>query len=365
MLSKKSFIGFKSKKELINKLSLTIGILGSCYITIIQTPLYSSKSNFIIKKIEETPIPNVNSFLPTNNKIEDIKILEKYLNSREVFNLIDKDFNLKKLYNSSALDFLQRLYSYNTIEDYLSLYQKHLNYVFDEVSGVIEIGFLHKDPKISKLIVEKLLKYAEEKLNFDNKSLTLKQLKFISIEKEKMRILLEDSTNKLQSYQKNKEIFNPLENTNAISSNLNKLNSTLITKKMELNTLLTYQTEKSLEVVSLKNQINELENSINNLEIMLVGSDSQLSTQVIDFDKLSDNIKLYKELYLKSMLNLQNLKNEILKQENVLQIISKPDLPEYHSKPKYLYDILSLWVVIFICQIIVLTILGILKDRRI
>jgi len=354
-----------SKKTLRRYIWTGLGVICSYYVVNIQTPLYESNSDIIIKKIDnEENISNM-SFFKVNNKIEDITILERYLNSREVFEYIDEKYALRKFYSSNKIDFIQRVWAFNTIENYMDLFRKHLVYKFDDVSGVISIGFLHHDSEISQGIVKELLGIAERKLNSDNKNLTLKQLKFISLEKEKLRVMLDRSINKLTNYQNDTQILDPKENSSNIIKNINDLNSKLMDKKMKLNKLTSYQTDKSIEVVTLRSDIEELEKNLTKLNSLLVGKDKdKLNNQIVDFTKIEENVSLYKDLYLKSLLNLQVLKSEILRKQKVIQVISQPTLPENYSQPRYIYSLFSIWITILILYSLHTMILGILKDRK-
>jgi capsular polysaccharide transport system permease protein len=343
----------------------SLGIIASVYVVGIETPMYQSNTDIVVKKVENQQTANFGAFFPVNNKVEDIMILEKYLQSREVFDFLDTKYDLRKMYSSEDIDFVQRMYKWNKVEDYMNLYLKHLQFTYDEISGVISIGFLHMNPKFSKRIVEDLLYISENKLNTDNKELTLKQLQFISMEKEKLRVTLENSIKSLEQYQNNNLVLDPKNNTTAIVANINSLNEKLMAKKMELSKLSSYQTDSSIEIINLRKDIEELQKSSSELNNMLVGKgENKMNTKVVDFQKIEEDIKLYKELYLKSLINLQVLKSEILKKSKVIQVISNPVLPESHSKPKYLYSLFSIWITIFILYGLHSMIKGILKDRK-
>jgi len=356
-----------SKKRL-NLIFLSFGVFFSFYILFIKSNLYVSETSIMVNKLDSSPNISVMSGLLGGNssKIEDIKIIENYIYSKELFEKLNKEINLVLHYKSNNLDFIQRIMDFNSFEDILELFYSRISFSFEEVSGIINISFYHLDKAKSQKILTSILSLVESKLNELNSELNKKQLKFVELESKKIKNKLDNSIQKLKDYQDKNKILDPSNNSINIVQNINTLESSIIKKELTLKKLLIFHNTNSIEIKNLISELKSLNSSLVKLNSKLTGSNtSSLNQKLIEYNNLKNIININQELYSKSLLILQTTKTEVNKINKVIQKISLPTIADSYSKPNKLYELISLWLILLIVYSIISMILGIIKDRKI
>lgn len=358
----------KVKKVKFRSYFLVFLIISVVYVGFIKTSFFQSTAIITIKNLDESV---VNSSLlglvsgQSNNSTQDAMIFQEYLRSYEVYNKLDLKFDLTSYYNSFDLDFLQRMYKFNSFEDHVELYNKHLNFIYDETSNITTISFLHIDAKIAKEIVDFLIKEAENKLNKDNKKTASKQLYFIEDETNKQKEILIQSIKKLEIYQNKKNTLDPNSQAQTNISILSELKGRLIEKKANLEKSSKYLTNNSFEIIDLKREILQIKNSIKQVKQEQSGSGkTTLNKSIFEFEKIKAEVDLNTELYKQGLLQLQSAKIDVNKENKVLQILVNSNFAQSYSEPKRFRELVTVILVLSLLYGILSMIKSIIKDHR-
>ena len=355
------------KLNIKQRIFLSIFIIGIFYILFLKSELYESNTNVIIKDLtnKSTSIGSFSLLLPTNSNTQDIYTIQTYLSSYDELQSLDKLFNLKKHYMSNKIDIVERLKTWNTKEDFLNLYQKRLQIIFDPTTGILNIAFLHTNPKTSYKIVNQLINDANKKLNKYNKLIAQKQLKFITKQVEDNKIALNKSIKRLEEFQNKHSLLDPTQTAQAQFGLLSSLQAELVQKKAKLNQLLQYMNEKNFEVIRLKNDIKETQKTLNKMKQKLASKDNKksLNLYIFEFDRLKSMVELNTELYKQSLLQLEQIKAEINKNSKMLLVLTKPYIPQGYKYPEKLKDIITLLLILGLLYGIISLIEAIIKEH--
>ena len=358
----------KVKKVRLKSLFMILLTISIIYVAFIKTSFYQSTTSITIKNLDDTS--TTSSLLglvsgQTSNSTQDAMTLQEYLKSYEVYDKLDKKFNLSEYYNSFDIDFLQKMYPYNSYEDFIELYNKHLNIRYDSKSNIITISFMHTKSKIAQEIVSFLISEAENKLNDYNKQTAQKQLQFIENETNKQKDLLDISIRVLEKYQNNEKTLDPNSQAQTNTVLLSELKSRLIENKAKLEKISKYLTSNAFEIVDLKREISQIENSINQLKKEQSGSDKKtLNKSIFEFEKLKAQVDLNTELYKQALLQLQSSKLEVSKDNKTLQVLVNPNLAQSYSEPRRFRELVTVILVLSLLYGILSMIGAIIKDHR-
>ncbi len=356
------------RKFKIKYIFILITFLLSIYIVFIKTNLFISSSSILIKNIDGNTIqPSFIGMISGQNSdsVQDAVIVQKYINSYEVFNKIDEKFNLMNHYKSDKVDFFQRMYSWNNYEDFLYFYQKRLKIDFDEQSSILNISFLHTDPFISKEIVNFIINEAENKLNSYNQILANKHLDFIAQETKKNKSLLDESISKLENYQNRYNFIDPSNQAKTSINILSALKLKLVEKLSMLRKLESYQTSESIDIINIKQDIEDLKISIKKLSLDLSGKGpKRINKNIFEYNQLKAKVDLYNELYKQSLLQMQNAKIEVNKKSKVMQVLIEPNVSISYSEPKKFRELITIFLVMSIFYGIISMLIAIIKDHK-
>jgi capsular polysaccharide transport system permease protein len=343
-------------------------VLSVVYVSFIKTSFYESTAKITIKNIDKSA--GTSSLIglvsgETSSSTEDAMILQEYLKSYEVYDKLDKKFNLSAYYNSNDIDLLQRMYSYNPYEDYLLLYNKQLKMIYDSTSNIISISFLHIDANKAQEIVHFLISEAEHKLNEYNKRTASKQLLFVINETDKQKEILEESIKELSKYQDVERTINPNTQVETNVSLLSSLKGKLVESKANLEKISKYLTDTSFEIIDLKREISEIESSINQIQKEQSGTGHKtLNKSIFEFEKLKAQVDLNTELYKQALLQLQTSKVEANKENKTLQVLVNASIGQSYSEPKRFRELVTVIIVLSLLYGIISMLNAIIKDHR-
>jgi len=339
------------------------------YVGLIKTSFFQSSAVITIKNLDDTS--TTSSLLglvsgQSNDSTQDAMILQEYLKSYEVYDKLDKQFDLNTYYSSFDLDFLQKMYSFNSYEEYVELYNKHLGIIYDETSNITTISFLHVDAKKAQEIVNFLINEAEYKLNEYNKQTASKQLYFIKKETAKQKEVLEKSIKNLAKYQDTQNTLDPNSQANTNTTILSELKGRLVENTAKLQKLSKYLTNSSFEIIDLKREISQIKNSINQIkkEQSGRGSNTTLNKTIFEFEKIKAEVDLNTELYKQALLQLQSAKIDVNKENKTLQVLVNPNFAQSYSEPKRFRELVTVILVLSLLYGILSMISAIIKDHR-
>ncbi len=130
------------------------------------TPMYATKSQFLIIQSEGASTSPFGGLLPTQfaNSADSIAT-QAYLQSKDAMLRLDADEGFKAHFSNPDIDPIQRLASDPTNEEAYKTYKKNVKIGYDPTEGVIRMEVIAADPQISADFSGSLLAYAEERIN--------------------------------------------------------------------------------------------------------------------------------------------------------------------------------------------------------
>ena len=351
----KSRINAKYSTTKVRLFFLVLFLVVTTYYMGIKSELYESTTALMVRSLNQSsPVSSLGlSFLGMGNssQLQDSMIVEVYLKSLDMYKQVDAKFALTKYYESDAVDFVERLSKNATTEEILKVYNKHLIIFYDEKSGILNISFLHTDPKKAKEIVEFLVARVGYQINEFNRRKAQKQLKFVESEYKKSKVKMDEAAQKVEAYQNKHLLIDPTAEVTSKGTIIAELEAQLTQKKLAYATKKRYLNSGNFELVSLKNQIKELKISIKNAKKKLTGNEKgRLNKIVFAYEQLKMQFKFATEVYKNALLQLETTKVEVAKNDKTLSIVSKPNLPDgytYPDKPRVFITILILTLLLY------------------
>lgn len=343
------------KKFNIKYAFVSMFLILNIYYLAIKSELYESKTALVVRDMSQSTTASSLGLsllgMGTSSQLQDSKIVEEYLKSLDVYALVDQKFDLTKHYKSDAIDFVKRLPQDATTEKVLEFYNQHLVVYYDEVSGILSVAFSHVDPKKAQEILEFLVQNVEYQINEFNRRKAKKQLKFVETEFLKTKQKMESSSKILEEYQNEHLLLDPTSEATSSSGIIAQLESQLTQKKIEYSTKRRYLNEDNFELISLKNEIKEMQYSMENLKKNLTGSsDDRLNKVLFEYEKLKLQLEFDTEVYKNALIQLETTKIDVVKNDKTLSIVSQPNLPDgytYPNKPKVFVTILIITLMLY------------------
>ncbi|MDP3263182.1 MAG: capsule biosynthesis protein [Tabrizicola sp.] len=142
-------------------------IVAGWYYYRVATPLYATKSEFVIQQAGPAAAAGFSSLfsgtaLATS---QDSIAVQGYLQSRDAMLRLDSDVGFKDHFKSPAIDPLQRLAADATTEAAYKVYKKFVKIAYDPTEGIIKMEVVAADPALAAAWSSQLISYAEEQVD--------------------------------------------------------------------------------------------------------------------------------------------------------------------------------------------------------
>ncbi|MEY8829486.1 capsule biosynthesis protein [Sedimentitalea sp. XS_ASV28] len=142
-------------------------LLAGLYYFHYATPIYSSKSEFLILKADNSGGSGLGGLLSGTQfaTTQDSIAVQSYLQSKDAMLRLDRDVGFKDQFNQDWIDPIQRLSPDATNEEAYKTYKKYVKIGYDPTEGVVRMEVSSPDPLVSTEFSTRLISYAEARVN--------------------------------------------------------------------------------------------------------------------------------------------------------------------------------------------------------
>ncbi len=254
------------------------GLLAGIYYYTIATPLYASKTEFIIQTA--MPPSTTGSSMgglqsnPMMNMQDSIAI-QGYLQSREAMLRLDSDIGFRDLFSAPEIDPIQRLTANATDEATYKLYLKMVRISYDPTEGIIRLEVIAPDAEMSVKMAKALIGYAEEQV--DKLTLRLREdtMQGARDSYTDAETALVDARQRAVDLQERFKVLSSDVEVSLITSQIGSLEGQLTQDRLSLAQIESNRTPNVARLEPLKRRIATLESEIALLRSKLVENDSQ------------------------------------------------------------------------------------------
>lgn len=349
----------------------------SIYILFFKTEKFESNSTVIVKDLSENQSTSpLGAMLLTagGGVSQDAMLLDVYIRSSDMFELLDKEFKLKEYYSGVKIDVYNRLYDdiflmsrkINNI-NLLERYNSDLKLLFDEPSSSLSIQFVHADAEVAQQVLLSIIKHATTMLNNIDKKSSKIVLRFLKeLEKEKYEIFLA-SLKKLLVYQNRHNTISPKIDVETKSNILATLEGELVQKKVAYQGKLQYMNKNSPEMKILHGNISHIQNSIKKIKKQMTGESknrTELNKDLAEFGLLESEMEFNKEIYKQTLMKLEESSVMVNQNTKNLIVVSAAKVADSYSYPNKFKDIMTAIILLSLLYGIAGLINSIIKDHK-
>ena len=346
------------------------------YIFFIETEKYSSQSIVMIKDLsqKQSSSPLGALLLPSGSKsMTDAKLLEVYIKSPDMFAILNREFNLTNYYKSDRIDFFHRLgdstllpSSLLNMQNILLKYNRDLSIIYDDPSATTKIAFSHADAKIAQRIVNRIIVQSSKILNTFEKKNTEVVLNFLKKQERQKHKLFIDSLEELLAYQNKNRTIDPKVDIEVKNKILAGLESELIQKNVEYNAKAQYLNKKTAEMKLLHGNIEYIKKSIRKIKADITGNrgKKELNANMSDFTLLKSKMEFNKELYVQTLMKLEETKVLVNQNAKNLIVVTKARVADSYSSPNKIKDSFSILIILSFLYGIITLIFAIIRDHK-
>ncbi|MBY6190502.1 hypothetical protein KUV22_08755 [Microbulbifer agarilyticus] len=301
---------------------------------------------------------------------QDAFLVVNYIQSLDMALFLDDELGLSEYYKSDSYDVFSRLPADASQEDYLEYYRAHIGVGFDEVTGIISIEMQAFEPAFAKQLVETVIRKSEDFVNALSNQLADKQVSFVRSELELAQGKLRASKQEILDFQNRNQVVSPEELTKGISAIIHGLETKLAELRAKLTAAETYLHAGSSQVISLRAEIDSLEQQIDAERVRLVGvsdenGEERLNSLNAHFQNMQLDLQFAMDAYQASLTALETARMEASGKLKHLMVISQPSVAEDAEYPHKLYNLVSLAIILLLLFGIGKMLVASIRDHRV
>lgn len=251
--------------------------LAGFYYYVIATPLYATKTEFVIQQAMP-PSPTGTTMggmlnTPMANMQDSITV-QGYLQSRDAMLRLDQDIGFRTVFADPAMDPIQRLAPDATQEDAYKIYQRNIRVSYDPTEGIIRMEVIAPDPQVSVRFSEALIGYAEEQVDQLTQRLREDAMKGARESYAEAESALLEARQRSVALQERFKVLSSDVEVSLITSQIGTLEGQLTADKLSLAQMESNANPNQARMEPLKRRIATLESEIATLRSKLVEEDS-------------------------------------------------------------------------------------------
>lgn len=137
------------------------------YFWFVATPMYSTKSAFLIIKNEASSSSGFSGLFSGTQfaTSQDSIATQDYLQSKDAMLRLDREAGFRDHFTQPWIDPIQRMNPDPTIEEAYKVYSKNVKISYDPTEGVVRMEVSAADPEVAAQFSRYLISYAEERVN--------------------------------------------------------------------------------------------------------------------------------------------------------------------------------------------------------
>jgi len=314
-------------------------LLAGWYFYVIATPMYATKSEFLILKAESGSSGSVGGLLSgtqfaTN---QDAIAVQSFLQSKDAMLRLDQDVGFKSHFSQPWIDPIQRLDTDASNETAYSLYKRNVEIGYDPTEGVVRMEITAATPDVSAEFARALISYAEDRVD------SLSQRKRENQVADAERALIEaeaarrDAQQRLVRLQQEGAVLDPEGRIAALRGQINNIEVQIQEKELELQAQLDNPRPNAAKVDGVQGDIRRLEGLLAQLNARMTeasqGQDSlaELAARI----QLAQADVTTRDLMLQSSLEqMEQARRDANAQVRYLTTSVEPVVPQDPSYPR-------------------------------
>ncbi|MEZ5778876.1 MAG: capsule biosynthesis protein [Paracoccaceae bacterium] len=319
------------------------------YFHALATPLYATKSEFLIQQAESQAAGIGSLFRGTQFATsQDSITVQSYLQSRDAMLRLDKDLGFKAHFSQPHIDPIQRLAPNATNEAAYKIFRRNVKIGFDPTEGIIKMEVIAADPEVSQKFSEALIGYAEEQVDDLTRRLRADQMQGARDSYEDTERKVSAAQQRILDLQEKLGVLDPMSETSSVMGQVGTFEVQLQKKRLELQQLLDNASPNQARVAGVEGDVQRLETLIAQLRAPLTEttSDSTSLAQVTGQLRIAEADLETRQLMLSQALQqLEVARIEANRQVRYLSVGVSPTAPDEPTYPKAFEDTLLAFLV--------------------
>jgi len=334
----------------------------------IATPMYTTESEFLILTADGLGSSGLGKGLFSGTSFatsQDSIATQSYLESKDAMLRLDREMGFRAHFSQPSIDPIQRLDKTASIETAYKLYSRYITLGYDPTEGVIRMDVTTADPQLSKKFSEKLIEYAEERVNELSNRKRRDQLKTAITEVAAARAERRAAQEHLVQLQEG-SILDPSGEVAGIRALIQNAQLQLQEKQLALSTQLNNLRPNKAKVDALRSQIEILQKELKKQKKRLTSASegaSSLAAQSVAIEIARADVATADTILQAALESKRQAEIEAGKQVRYMTVSVKPVASQDPSYPRAFEDTLVAFLIFAGIYLMISLTVSILREQ--
>jgi capsular polysaccharide transport system permease protein len=318
------------------------GFLAGFYYYEIATPLYATKTEFVIQQADSSASSRgggLGGLLGGGalSGLQDSIAVQGYLMSRDAMLRLDQDVGFRSIFQAEGIDPIQRLDPDATLEAAYKVYQRNVRIAYDPTEGIIKMEVIAPDPQMSVEISNALIRYAEEQVDQLTQRLREDQMKGARESYEEAEANMMAAQRRVVDLQERFKILSSETEVQLITAQISELEGQLTKDRLGLAQMESNETPNLARMEPLKRRIATLESEIVSLRSKLTEADASgqsLAEVQSELLMAEADVKTRQALLAGSLEAMESARVAANRQVRYLSLSVSPIAPDEAAYPR-------------------------------
>ncbi|MDB5974308.1 MAG: hypothetical protein JWR07_1068 [Nevskia sp.] len=280
---------------------------------------------------------------------DDDYTVNDFIVSRDAIASLEKQVNLREIFNRPEADFLAQYPSFiysEKAEDFFRYYQSRVDVVLDSTTGITTLTVKAFRPEDAQLLANLLLKESESLVNRMNERAHQNAVREAEAEVKLAEDGIVEAQQNLLAYRTRETMLDPNKSSGAIFEMLAKMQAELAMTKTRLAELQSNSPGSPLHS-DLEAHVTALENQIESQRSRLAGSNGSMAPKISEYEQLVLKQEFAAKELASTMASLESARAEARRQSIYLDRVVEANLPDKALFPKRIKSFLIVFISCF------------------
>lgn len=314
-------------------------LIAGWYFNVTATPMYSTKSEFLILAADNAGGAGIGSFLTGTPyaTAQDSIATQSFLTSKEAMIRLDEEMGFKAHFSQDWIDPIQRLDKDASNEQAYKLFQKNVIIGYDPTEGVIRMEVITADPQVAAGFSRQLISYAEARINYLSQQKRADGMRDASSSFDNARIERRKAQEALVQLQLKGSVLDPQSVIAGLRGQINNFEIQLQDKELQLAALLDNARPNKAKVDGTRGDVRRLNNVLQSLKDRMTDAsqgENSLAQLTVNIQMAQADLATRDLLLQSALQQVEQTRMEANRQVRYLTTSVKPVASEEASYPR-------------------------------
>ncbi|MEM1066392.1 MAG: capsule biosynthesis protein [Pseudomonadota bacterium] len=314
-------------------------VLVGFYYTQIATPMYATKSEFVIQQADQGGGAGMGGLLSGTGLAtsQDSITVQSYLQSREALLRLDEDLGYKSHFAGTNIDFLQRLDPDATNEEAYKTFRRNVKIGYDPTEGIVRMEVIAASPQESAAFSRALIGYAEEQVDNLTQRLREDQMQGANETFAEAEEKMEAAQLRVLELQQDLGVLDPTTETSALMGQITQFETQIAEKRLQLQQLLDNPAPNQARVSGVEGDIERLQTLVTELRAELTEENDaggSMASMTAQLRMAEVDLETRTMMMQEALQSLETARTEANRQVRYLSLGVNPIPPDEASYPR-------------------------------